>query len=415
MDFWSARDYIRKFNFKNRNEFRKFISLNTINIPSNPNYIYKDYWVSMADWLGKKDKSNKNLIKINYLDAVKKLESILPKNIDTKSKWIKFYELNINYFNDIPKNPNIAYKNSGWISWSDWFGVKSKSDPIKLNLDELLLIIQENKISSRDKYFKLSKLLHIPTNPLSKYKLNSWNDILLDGVKRRNENFVDYDLGKVIVRDLNIKSQSDWYKLCKLNKIPKNIPKTPNKYYTEWVSWNDWLGHNRTSYKKFLPYNDAIKYIKELGITSLGEYYDYIINNSIDFLPLNPIIYYKGNYKSSDDFLNFEKRISYGEKKIIQYFTENTIDFIHQYSFDDCIHIKKLIFDFYLPKYKTCIEFDGRQHFEPIEYFGGVDTFNSLKNRDNIKNIYCINNNIKMIRISYEDINIINLILSNNI
>ena len=39
MDFWSARDYIRKFNFKNRNEFRKFISLNTINIPSNPNYM----------------------------------------------------------------------------------------------------------------------------------------------------------------------------------------------------------------------------------------------------------------------------------------------------------------------------------------------------------------------------------------
>jgi hypothetical protein len=414
MDFLSARDYIRTLNFKNRNEFRKFIRLNTINIPSNPNYVYKDYWISMSDWLGKSDKSNKNLKKINYLDAVKKVKKILPNNINTKSKWIKFYELNINYFSDIPKNPNIVYKNSGWVSWSDWFGVESKSDPIKLNLEELLLLIEENEISNREQYFKLSKLLRIPTNPLSKYKLNSWNDILLKKIKKV-KSFVDYETAKSIIKDFNIKSRSEWYKSCKLNKIPINIPKTPNKYYNEWVSWNDWLGHNITSYKKFIPYNEAIEYIKDLGITSLFEYYDYIISNSIDFLPLNPINYYKGNYKSSDDFLNFDKRISYGEKKIIKYLSDNSIDYIHQYIFDDCKYINKLKFDFYLPEYNTCLEFDGRQHFEPIEYFGGEDSFNLVKKGDNVKNLYCLDNNIKMIRISYEDINIIDDILNRNI
>ena len=27
--------------------------------------------------------------------------------------------------------------------------------------------------------------------------------------------------------------------------------------------------------------------------------------------------------------------------------------------------------DFYLPKYNLFIEYNGKQHYEPIEYFGG--------------------------------------------
>ena len=32
-------------------------------------------------------------------------------------------------------------------------------------------------------------------------------------------------------------------------------------------------------------------------------------------------------------------------------------------------------FDFYLPKHNICIEYDGKQHFEPIDIFGGEDEF----------------------------------------
>lgn len=57
-----------------------------------------------------------------------------------------------------------------------------------------------------------------------------------------------------------------------------------------------------------------------------------------------------------------------------------------------------LLFDFYLPKYRLCIEFDGEQHIRPIKIFGGEDTFYKIKNRDKIKNEYCLNNNIRLIR-----------------
>ena len=63
--------------------------------------------------------------------------------------------------------------------------------------------------------------------------------------------------------------------------------------------------------------------------------------------------------------------------------------------------IRPLPFDFYLPDYNTCIEYDGIQHFEVVDYFGGLDGFITTKIRDTIKNEYCKSKNIKLIRIPY--------------
>ena len=215
---------------------------------------------------------------------------------------------------------------------------------------------------------------------------------------------------------MGIKSIKEWYNCCKQNKIPINIPKTPNMYYNdEWVSWNDWLGHNNTTHKNYISYSKAKEYLSNIGISSLQEYYDYVITNQIDFLPLLPISYYKNDYISSDDFLGYSKKISYGEKKIIDYFSNKNIKYIHQHKFDDCKNINNLIFDFFIEDKNICIEFDGRQHYEPISFFGGEDGYNKRIENDSIKNEYCLYKKIKLVRISYEDINIINMILDKEI
>ncbi len=92
---------------------------------------------------------------------------------------------------------------------------------------------------------------------------------------------------------------------------------------------------------------------------------------------------------------------SKGENFIMNYMNDNNINYIHQYSFDDCKYKNKLKFDFYLPDYNICIEYDGEQHFRPIDYFGGNDRFKHQKVMDEIKNKYCENKNIKMLRIPY--------------
>ena len=96
-------------------------------------------------------------------------------------------------------------------------------------------------------------------------------------------------------------------------------------------------------------------------------------------------------------------KTSKGEVFIKDFLIKNCISFIQQYKFDDCRDKKQLSFDFYLKNLNICIEFNGKQHYEPIEYFGGINSLKSQIKRDLIKREYCENNNILLIIIRYDD------------
>lgn len=102
---------------------------------------------------------------------------------------------------------------------------------------------------------------------------------------------------------------------------------------------------------------------------------------------------------------------SKGEREITRILNIYNLNFESQYKFDDCKFKQCLPFDFYLPNYNCCIEFDGEQHYEIFEYFGGFDKFVDTKIRDTIKNEYCKKNNIRLLRIPYWDYNNIEEIL----
>ena len=64
--------------------------------------------------------------------------------------------------------------------------------------------------------------------------------------------------------------------------------------------------------------------------------------------------------------------------------------------------------DFYIKNKRIAIEYDGIQHFEPIDFNGlgreyAKVAFENQIVRDGIKNRYCIENNINLIRIPYTD------------
>lgn len=103
-----------------------------------------------------------------------------------------------------------------------------------------------------------------------------------------------------------------------------------------------------------------------------------------------------------------QKERSKGERLVKENLDKLNIQYIEQKTFEECYDNYLLRFDFYLPDYNCCIEYDGKQHFEPIEYFGGEEKFKDQQQKDNIKNEYCKNNNIKLIRIPYTDYSILN-------
>ena len=109
---------------------------------------------------------------------------------------------------------------------------------------------------------------------------------------------------------------------------------------------------------------------------------------------------------------------SRGERMIISILNKNKIDYIPQFRLDDCRSKKPLPFDFYIPNKKVCIEFQGKQHYQSVQ-FGGISEEEANKNlienreRDLIKFNYCRDNDIHLIVIPYWDFNNIEDILWN--
>lgn len=138
-----------------------------------------------------------------------------------------------------------------------------------------------------------------------------------------------------------------------------------------------------------------------------GNIYDYSLVEYKDTITKITIVCSKhGNFKQSPrHHLNGSGcpicKSSKGEKDIKIYLENNNIEYIHQYIFKDCKDKRFLPFDFYLPKYNICIEYDGILHFKAYNHFGGTIKLKITQKHDNIKNEYCQNNNIKLVRIKY--------------
>ncbi|PFH80434.1 hypothetical protein COI61_03820 [Bacillus cereus] len=96
---------------------------------------------------------------------------------------------------------------------------------------------------------------------------------------------------------------------------------------------------------------------------------------------------------------------SKGEVRIGKFLNSINVKYKAEYIFADCRNIYPLPFDFAVLKdnddIEMIIEFDGQEHFEPIEYFGGDEKFKQRIKNDQMKNEYCKVNNIKLIRIPY--------------
>jgi hypothetical protein len=160
-----------------------------------------------------------------------------------------------------------------------------------------------------------------------------------------------------------------------------------------------------------LSNDEFIKRAKEVH----GDKYNYDLVDYFDSHTEIDIIYegkvYKQkpyNHLSGRSPKGTENKVfSKGEISIEKYLIENKISYQRQYKIEDCRNILPLPFDFYLPELNILIEYDGKQHFESIDLFGGEIEFKKRKKNDDIKNKYCKKNKIPLLRIPYfEDVDL---------
>lgn len=92
--------------------------------------------------------------------------------------------------------------------------------------------------------------------------------------------------------------------------------------------------------------------------------------------------------------------ISNGAKFVKMFLDKNNINYEMEKKFKECKNIKELPFDFYLPDYNICIEYDGEHHKRVLYHWGGEERLKQIQKRDNIKTEYCKENGIFLIRIN---------------
>jgi len=220
-----------------------------------------------------------------------------------------------------------------------------------------------------------------------------------------------------------------------LNGDPHNYTSaSPRKVH--WIcsvcrnKWMTAIGHRTGIKNTGCPYCNGLKFTKE---TSLGGLYPDLLlewdyeKNSIDPFECAPHTSKKYWWICSICGNNWKTQVisrskfemgcpncssSIGNKKIKKFLLKNNVLILPEHRITDCRNAYALPFDFYLPDYGVLIEYQGKQHYIPVDYFGGQAGFEKTIKNDSIKEQYCLDNNIPLLKIKYTDFNRIPEILT---
>lgn len=102
---------------------------------------------------------------------------------------------------------------------------------------------------------------------------------------------------------------------------------------------------------------------------------------------------------------------SKGIKLIKENLEELKIDYEQERIFSGLEYKRELRIDIFIKQFNLCIEYDGQQHFKIINSWGGEQAFIENQLRDIIKDKFCIDNGLNLLRIPYNVIPTKELIL----
>ena len=94
------------------------------------------------------------------------------------------------------------------------------------------------------------------------------------------------------------------------------------------------------------------------------------------------------------------EKTNLSENKVFEFIKDNTNYEVEQQKKFKWLGQKRI--DIFINELNIGIEYQGRQHFQPIEYYGGIDEYENIKRRDSEKYYQCKKHGIKIIYVSYE-------------
>ena len=271
-------------------------------------------------------------ITIGYEEAKKIVITNNIKSLSEYNKWDKREGLGL------PAFPRFTYKNSGWSSPKEFFGI------IKPSLQEIKKILEDNNIRNHTDYINWDKRkeLRLPSNLGLTYKEEGFTNIAtLMGVGHKSLS----EQSIWIQNNTDIKSGYEFNLWMQEGKRPSFISShPPRKFYNlGWTSWDDFLGLKGSLVKK-MPYRHKGKYsYAEFKIVMLAsnffgsptEYADWTKAEGKKYsgLPVGPPNYYKDEWESWEEVgVNRKLRYYYSLDNLIKLLAKNKITTIEAYT-----------------------------------------------------------------------------------
>ena len=158
---------------------------------------------------------------------------------------------------------------------------------------------------------------------------------------------------------------------------------------------------------RFCIVHDTDSFIKKAKEIH-GNLYDYsLVKYEYSTIKIKIICKKHGQFETrANNHLSLKRgcpncRKSKNEDLISNLLKNNNIKFKFQKKFENCRFKYILTFDFYLSDFNICIEYDGKQHY--FDIYNCPEEFKKTQLRDEIKNNFCKDNNIKLLRIKYNE------------
>jgi superfamily II DNA or RNA helicase len=297
--FSEALEFARSLKLKNQFEWETYrrSGEKPNDIPSNPEKVYRnDGWISLYDWLGTKIGHKRYNGFLSYNEA---RDFIINLKFETIPQWNDFKKSKEKP-NNIPRNPHQVYKDSGWVSYYEFLGILKKSYP---EFEEAKVLAQNLKCKTIEEYQQKTVIdeINLPKYPYIAYKDSgwvSWSDYLNSGnFSAKEREYFTYDEAKEFFKKYEFKSSTEFleYKRKNPKEFPPQIHRKPSLFYKNkgWVSYNDLFSTDRD---KFLPYLEAREFALKLNFKSKLEWlYWRKSGDRPNNIPSNPDRYYKDN------------------------------------------------------------------------------------------------------------------------
>lgn len=333
LSYEQAKNKVSEKGLKNTGEWKKWCNwdpndfgLKPPEIPASPHIYYKKSgWIGYNDWLG----TENNRKSISYRPFEDAREFAQELGLTSSEYWLRYCKGEFPQLpekpNDIPTNVARKYRNIGWNGMNDFLNAKEHRRVRRLtnardfeSARDFIHTLNLKNLKEWLKYIKgqlpnqAPKPNDIPNSPELVYKGHGWKGygdwfgtFTIAPFKRK---YREFESAREFARGLGLTSSEKWIEYCKgdipqLPEKPFDVPTNVARKYQNlgWKGYKDFLQSNihRRKYSKFLPYDEAKKFVSSLKLNDYKGWHKYIAGKSPKLakkpknVPANPSGVYK--------------------------------------------------------------------------------------------------------------------------